>query len=75
MNNLSVNVYGLTDTNKVQIVKISNKYKNDDLYFASKEKSQNASIKNLSKLIKSQLNNGKCKTYPLSSDQRHHSRR
>ena len=28
MNNLSVNEYGLTDTNKVQILKISNNYKN-----------------------------------------------
>ena len=30
MNNLSVNVYGLTDTNKVQILKISNNYKYDE---------------------------------------------
>ena len=41
MNNLSVIVYGLTDTNKVQILKISNKYKNDEthidfLHFALK---------------------------------------
>ncbi len=32
MNNLSVNVYGLTDTNKVQILKISNNYKNDETH-------------------------------------------
>ena len=42
MNNLSVNVYGLMDTNKVQILKISNNYKNDEthidlLYFTSKK--------------------------------------
>ena len=33
MNNLSVNVYGLTDTNKVQILKISN-YKNDETHIS-----------------------------------------
>ena len=28
MNNISVNVYGLTDTNNVQLLKFSNNYKN-----------------------------------------------
>ena len=60
MNNLSVHVYGLTDTNKVQILKISNNDKNDEthidlLYFTSKEKSHYAFIKNLSRLTKSQI--------------------
>ena len=32
MNNPSVNVYGLTDTNKVQILKFSNNYKNDETH-------------------------------------------
>ena len=32
MHNLSVNVYELTDTNKVQILKISNNYKNDETH-------------------------------------------
>ncbi len=69
MNNLSVNAYGLTDTNKVQILKISNYYKNDEthidlLCITSKEKSHCAHIKNLSRLTKSQLYKRKCKTYP-----------
>ena len=58
MNNLSINVYGLRDTNKVQILKISNNSKNDEihidhLYFTSKEKSHYVFIKNLSRLTKS----------------------
>ena len=70
MNNLSVNVYGLTDTNKVQILKISNNYKNDQthidlLHFTLKEKSHYAFIKNLSRLTKSQLYKRKCIIYQL----------
>ena len=68
-NYLSVNVYGLTDTNKVQVLKISNNYRNDEthidlLNFTSKEKSHYAFIKNFSRLTKSQLYKRKCKTYP-----------
>ena len=68
MNNRSVNVYGLMDTNKVQILKISNNYKNDKthidlLYFTSKEKSHYAFIKNFTTLTKSQLSKRKCKKY------------
>ena len=54
-NNLSVNVYGLTDINKVQILKISNNFKNDEthidlLYFPSKKKSHYAFIKKFIKI-------------------------
>ena len=50
MNNFSVDVYGLTDTKKVQILKISNNYKNDKthidlLYDSFEENSDYAHIK------------------------------
>ena len=69
MNNLSFNVYGLTDTNKVQILKISNNYKNEEthidlLYFSVGKNSHYTNIKNFSRLTKSQIYKRKCKTYP-----------
>ena len=57
------------DTKKVQVLKFSNNYKNDEthidlLHFTSKEKSHFAFIRNLSRLTKSQLYKRKCKRYP-----------
>ena len=73
MNNLSINVYGLTDKNKVQILRVSNTIYNDNwsndrhvdlLYFTNKETTHHAYIKNFSRLVNSQVNKSKHKSYP-----------
>ncbi len=69
MNNLSVNVYGLTETNKVQVLKITNDKKTTHvnlLYFNSEENSHYTYIKDLSRLIKSQLCQRKNKVFTCS---------
>ncbi len=58
MNNLSVNVYGLTETNKVQILKLTDDHKSchvNLLYFNSEENSHYTYIKDLSKLVRTQV--------------------
>ena len=73
MNNLSINVYGLTDKNKVQILSVSNTISNNNwsndrhvdlLYFTNKETAQYAYIKNFSRLVSCQVNKSKHKSYP-----------
>ena len=60
MNNLSINVFGLTDKNKVQILRVSCTKSNDNwsndqhvdlLYFTHKETAHYAYIKNFSRLV------------------------
>jgi len=73
MNNLSINVYGLTDKNKVQILRVSNTISNDNwsndrhvdlLYFTNKETAHCVYIKNFSRLVSSQVYKSKHKSYP-----------
>ncbi len=58
MNNLSVNVYGLTETNNIQVLKLSDNCKQTHinlLYFNSEENSHYTYIKDITKLIKPQV--------------------
>ena len=72
MNNLSINVYGLTDKNKVQILRVSNAISNDNnwsnywhvdlLYLTNKEIAHYALSKTL-RLVSSQVYKSKHKSY------------
>ena len=73
MNNLLINVYGLTDKNKVQILRVSNTIFNDSwsndrhvdlLYFTNKETAHYSYIKNFSRLVSSQVYKSKPTSYP-----------
>ena len=73
MNNLSIDVYGLTDNNKVHILRVSNTISNDNwsnvwhvdlLYLTNNETTHYAYFQNFSRLVSSQVYKSKHRSYP-----------